>query len=39
VPFRAVGLHYGDFHQVSDEEVVRVLQEAAWTQGGLIPRA
>lgn len=28
VPFRAVGLHYGDFHQVSDEEVVRALQEA-----------
>jgi putative phosphoribosyl transferase len=33
VPFRAVGLHYGDFHQVSDEEVVRVLQEAAWAHG------
>ena len=29
VPFRAVGLHYGDFHQVSDEEVVRALQEVA----------
>jgi putative phosphoribosyl transferase len=29
VPFRAVGLHYGDFHQVSDEEVVRALREAA----------
>jgi putative phosphoribosyl transferase len=33
VPFRAVGLHYGDFHQVSDEEVVRVLQEAARAHG------
>jgi putative phosphoribosyl transferase len=29
VPFRAVGLHYGDFHQVSDEEVVRALQEVS----------
>lgn len=29
VPFRAVGLHYGDFHQVSDEEVVRALRAAA----------
>lgn len=28
VPFRAVGLHYGDFHQVDDEEVVRALREA-----------
>jgi len=29
VPFQAVGLHYGDFHQVEDEEVVRLLDEAA----------
>lgn len=29
VPFRAVGLHYGDFRQVSDEEVLRALQPAA----------
>jgi putative phosphoribosyl transferase len=28
VPFRAVGLHYGDFHQVDDEEVVRALHAA-----------
>ena len=28
VPFRAVGLHYGDFRQVSDEEVLRALQPA-----------
>jgi putative phosphoribosyl transferase len=26
--FRAVGVHYADFHQVSDEEVVRILDEA-----------
>jgi putative phosphoribosyl transferase len=26
-PFIAIGLHYRDFHQVSDEEVVRVLSE------------
>jgi putative phosphoribosyl transferase len=28
-PFRAVGLHYDDFHQVSDAEVVALLDEAA----------
>lgn len=33
VPFRAVGLHYGDFHQVSDEEVVCALQEALPAKG------
>lgn len=26
--FRAVGVHYDDFHQVSDDEVVRILDEA-----------
>lgn len=26
--FNAVGVHYADFHQVSDDEVVRVLEEA-----------
>ena len=26
--FRAVGVHYADFHQVSDGEVVRILKEA-----------
>ena len=38
VPFRAVGLHYGDFHQVSDEEVVRTLQEAALPGPAAQPR-
>jgi putative phosphoribosyl transferase len=28
-PFRAVGLHYDDFHQVEDEEVIAILDEAA----------
>jgi putative phosphoribosyl transferase len=27
-PFRAVGLHYVDFHQVGDDEVVAALREA-----------
>lgn len=27
-PFRAIGLHYVDFHQVSDEEVLEALQAA-----------
>jgi len=27
-PFRAVGLHYGDFHQVGDDEVIAALQSA-----------
>ena len=26
--FHAVGVHYADFHQVSDEEVVRILEQA-----------
>jgi putative phosphoribosyl transferase len=25
-PFRAIGLHYVDFHQLSDEEVIAALQ-------------
>jgi putative phosphoribosyl transferase len=25
-PFRTVGVHYVDFHQVSDEEVIAALQ-------------
>ncbi|MFO1295001.1 MAG: phosphoribosyltransferase [Rubrivivax sp.] len=29
VPFRAVGLHYRDFHQVEDDEVIAALDEAA----------
>ncbi|MDP1646597.1 MAG: phosphoribosyltransferase [Rubrivivax sp.] len=28
-PFHAIGLHYGDFHQVSDAEVLAALQDAA----------
>lgn len=28
VPFRAVGLHYGDFRQVDDAEVLRALAQA-----------
>lgn len=31
VPFHAVGLHYVDFHQVDDEEVLAALQGAAPT--------
>jgi putative phosphoribosyl transferase len=27
-PFRAIGLHYADFHQVSDEEVIATLDAA-----------
>ncbi len=26
--FRAVGVHYADFHQVSDDEVIRIMDEA-----------
>jgi len=28
-PFRAIGLHYGDFHQVGDDEVIAALDAAA----------
>jgi putative phosphoribosyl transferase len=28
-PFHAIGLHYADFHQVSDDEVIDALDEAA----------
>ena len=31
-PFQAVGLHYRDFHQVGDDEVVKALQAAARPQ-------
>ncbi len=31
-PFRAIGVHYADFHQMSDEEVIRLLVEHS---GGL----
>jgi putative phosphoribosyl transferase len=33
-PFRAIGLHYADFHQLSDEEVIAVLDDNAWPDGG-----
>jgi putative phosphoribosyl transferase len=28
-PFRAIGLHYDDFHQLSDQEVIAALQAAS----------
>jgi putative phosphoribosyl transferase len=28
-PFRAIGLHYLDFHQLDDEEVLRILRDTA----------
>jgi len=28
-PFHAVGLHYRDFHQVGDDEVIQAMQDAA----------
>ncbi len=33
-PFHAIGMHYDDFHQVSDDEVLAALDEAAdsWTR-------
>jgi putative phosphoribosyl transferase len=33
-PFYAVGAHYDDFRQTSDEEVVRLLDQARRTAGG-----
>ena len=33
-PFYAIGMHYRDFHQVPDEEVVRLLAEADAARGG-----
>lgn len=33
-PFHAVGLHYDDFHQVGDDEVISALQEAARPAAG-----
>lgn len=35
--FHAVGVHYADFHQVSDEEVVRILDE--WREADAQPLA
>jgi putative phosphoribosyl transferase len=28
-PFRAIGLHYEDFHQLEDDEVLAILRETA----------
>ncbi len=28
VPFYGIGLHYADFHQVPDEEVIKILEQA-----------
>jgi putative phosphoribosyl transferase len=39
VPFHAVGLHYRDFHQVGDDEVVQALDRAALLQGAPGPPA
>lgn len=36
-PFHAIGLHYIDFHQVSDEEVLAALDSAARPRPGLKP--
>ncbi len=36
-PFRAVGLHYGDFHAVGDDEVIAVLDAAGRPGGGSAP--
>ena len=36
-PFHAIGLHYRDFHQVPDAEVVRLLAEAAAALNGSQP--
>jgi putative phosphoribosyl transferase len=33
--FRAVGLHYRDFHQLEDEEVVALLKRASADAPGL----
>jgi len=38
-PFRAIGLHYEDFHQLDDEEVLGILREASSeTPGAFSPR-
>jgi putative phosphoribosyl transferase len=31
--FQAVGVHYADFHQVSDDELISILDEARATEG------
>ena len=36
-PFHAIGLHYTDFHQVSDDEVLAALNSAKRPQPGLKP--
>ncbi len=38
-PFHAIGCHYGDFHQVSDEEVIAALESAQRVRPGDAPAA
>jgi putative phosphoribosyl transferase len=38
-PFHAVGLHYRDFHQVGDDEVVQALDRATQPEGARGPPA
>lgn len=38
-PFHAIGLHYVDFHQVGDDEVVAALEAASAHQAGTPARA
>ncbi len=35
-PFNAIGDHYVDFHQVGDEEVLRLMHDAALRHGGAV---
>ncbi|HEV7913835.1 MAG TPA: phosphoribosyltransferase [Albitalea sp.] len=32
-PFRAIGLHYADFHQLEDDEVLAILRDVEATRG------
>ena len=32
-PFRAIGLHYRDFHQLEDDEVLAILRDVADARG------
>jgi putative phosphoribosyl transferase len=37
-PFLAIGIHYIDFHQISDDEVIRLLAEHSGEAGSQAPR-
>jgi predicted phosphoribosyltransferase len=37
-PFLAIGIHYVDFHQISDDEVIRLLAEHSGEAGSQAPR-